>query len=89
MQVVLQDCEHETQIARDRSLARQQKLDSLLDLEVLRVDVVVEGDHLVGKLEVLRDDHFDRAAERTEDELAFHAKRGLQLVELFLKRDPH
>ena len=89
MQVVLQHREHEPQVARDRRLARQQKLDSLLDLEVLRVDVVVEGDHLVGKLEVLRDDHFNRAAERAEDELAFHPKRGLQLVELFLKGDPH
>ena len=89
VEVVLQHREHEPKVARDRGLARQQELDSLLDLEVLRVDVVVEGDHLVGELEVLRDDRLNRAAQRTKDELAFHAKRSLELVELLLKRDPH
>ena len=37
---------------RDRRLPREQRLDALLDREVALVDLVVEGDHLVGELVV-------------------------------------
>ncbi|NDU79487.1 hypothetical protein GWI34_43930, partial [Actinomadura sp. DSM 109109] len=60
----------------------------LLDLEELRVDVVVERDHLVGELEVLRAHRLDGAAERTEDELPLGAELELELVELLLEGDP-
>ena len=49
----MQDREHEPQVDRDRRLPREQRLDPLLDREVLRVDLVVERDHLVGELGVL------------------------------------
>ena len=48
----MQDREHEPEIARDRRLPREQRLDALLDAQVALVDVVVEGDHLVGELVV-------------------------------------
>ena len=74
MQVVLQDCEHEAKVARDGGLAREQELNPLLHLEVLRIDVVVEGDHFVGELDVLGAHGFDGAAQRREDQLAFDAE---------------
>ena len=74
MEVVLQQRQDEPKVARDRRLAREQQLDPLLDLEVLRVDVVVERDHLVGELDVLGADGLDGAAERAEDELALSAE---------------
>ena len=89
MEVVLQQREHEPEVGRDRGLAREQQLDPLLDLEVLRVDVVVEGDHLVGELDVLRAHRLDRAAQRAQHELALEAKKRLELVELFLEGDSH
>ena len=72
-----------------RGLAREQELDLLLDREVLRVDVVVERDHLVGELEVLRAHGFDRRAQRAEHQLTFEAERRLERLQLLLERDPH
>ena len=46
----VQHREHEPEIARDRRLPREQRLDPLLDRDVALVDVVVERDHLVGQL---------------------------------------
>ena len=89
VQIVLEDREDEAKVARDRGLACQQELDPLLDLEVLRIDVVVEGDHLVGELEVLAAHGLDGATQRAKDELALDAERSLELVELLLERDPH
>ena len=89
MEVVLQQREHEPEVGRDRGLAREQQLDPLFDLEVLRVDVVVEGDHLVGELDVLRAHRLDRAAQRAQHQLALEAKKRLELVELFLEGDSH
>ena len=73
------------EVARDGRLLREQELDPLLDLEELGVDVVVEGDHLVGELDVLRADGLDGATERAQHELALTAQRQLELVELLLK----
>ncbi len=89
VEVVLQHREHEPEVARDGRLAGEQQLDPLLDLEVLRVDVVVERDHLVGELGVLRADGLDRRPDRAQDEIALVAERGLELVELLLERDAH
>ena len=57
--------------------------------EVALVDLVVEGDHLVGELDVLDCERVQAAAERAEDELAFLLERRLELVELLLQGDPH
>ena len=89
VQVVLEQREHETQVGCDGGLAREQELDPLLDREVLRVDVVVERDHLVGELEVLRAHGFDRRAQRAEHQLTFEAERRLERLQLLLERDPH
>ena len=89
MEIALEHCEHEPEVARDGRLAGEQELDPLLDLEVLRIDVVVEGDHLVRELEVLRADRLDGAAERAEHELALGVEQALELVQLFLEGDAH
>ena len=88
MEVVLQHREHEPEVARHRGLAREQELDPLLDLEVLRVDVVVERDHLVGELDVLRADGLDGPAQRAQHELALDVQQPLELVQLLLEGDP-
>ena len=67
----LKQREHETQVGCDGGLAREQELDLLLDFEVLRVDVVVERDHLVREFEgpatenVLRPNVAQRAGHST------------------------
>ena len=77
--------EHEAQVAGDRRLAREQRLDALLDREVALVDLVVEGDHLVGELRVLLHERVERAAQRAQDEVALLLQRRLDLVELLLE----
>ena len=52
VEVVVEDREHEAQVDGDRRLAGEERLDALLDREVGGVDLVVEGDHLVGQLDV-------------------------------------
>jgi hypothetical protein len=88
VEVVLQEREHEAEVARHRRLPRQQQLDALLDRDVLRVDVVVEGDHLVRQLEVARADGLDRAAQRAQDEVSLRVQGELQRVELLLEAEP-
>ena len=46
--------EDEPQVGRDRGLAREHELDLVLDRHVPVVDLVVERDHLVAQLDVLR-----------------------------------
>ena len=87
MQVVLEQREHEAEVGRDRRLAGEQQLDPLLDLEVLGVDVVVERDHLVRELVILRAHRLDRSAERAQDELALGPQRQLERVQLLLEAD--
>ena len=72
----------------DRGLPREQVLHGLLDREVAVVDLVVEGDHLVGELVVLLHERAEapRSARRTSVLLV---DRRLELVELFLERDAH
>ena len=52
VEVVVEDGEHEPQVDGDRRLPGEERLDALLDREVGLVDLVVEGDHLVGQLDV-------------------------------------
>ena len=69
--------EHEPKVARDGRLLREQRLDAALDVEVDRVDLVVERDHLVGELGVLLPQRVHRAAQRAQDELALFLQGGL------------
>ena len=78
----MEDGEHEAQVDGDRSLAREQRLDAFLDREVGLVDLVVEGDDLVGELDVGLLERVEAAAQRAQDEGAFLLERGLELVEL-------
>ena len=85
----MQDREHEPQVARDRSLSREQRLNPFLDAQVALVDVVVEGDHFVRELRVALFERVDRATQRTKDERSFLLQRRLEDVELFLERRSH
>ena len=85
----MQDREHEPEVARDRRLAGEQPFDSLLEHEIARVDLVVEGDHLVGELDVLAAERAHRPAQRADDELGLFLEIRLEPVELFLERQPH
>ena len=85
----MQHREHEPQVGRDRRLPREQRLDPLLDLHVLAIDVVVEGDHLVRELDVALTERVQRPAQHAQDELALFLQARLELVELFLEADSH
>ncbi len=67
----MQHPEHQPQVAGRRRLAGEQRRDSLLDADVLPVDLVVEGDHLVGELGIALLQRLHRTSERPQDELAF------------------
>ncbi len=81
----MQHREHVAEIDRDRRLAREQRVDALLQLGIHAVDVVVEGDHLVGELDVALGEGVDAAAQRAEHELALQAERLLQLLDSLLQ----
>ena len=70
-------------------LAGEQRLDALLDREVRLVDLVVELDHLVGELHVGLQERIQAATERAQNVSALLLQRRFELVELFLKGDPH
>ena len=81
--------EDEPEVARDGSLPGEELLDASLDRDVELVDLVVERDHLVGELRVLRAHGLDGSAQRAQHELALGLERGLELLELLLEGDPH
>ena len=89
VEVDVQDGEHEPEVDGHRRLPREERLDAFLDAEVGLVDLVVEGDHLVGELDVGLEEGVERAAERAEDVRPLLLQRGLELVELLLEGDPH
>ena len=69
--------------------ANRRVVKHLLDREVAPVDLVVEGDHLVGELDVRFPHGVDRRSERPQDEIALLEQVGVDRVEVFLKADPH
>jgi hypothetical protein len=89
VQVGMQHREHEPKVGGDRSLPGEQLLDAGLDRDVDLVDLVVEGDHLVRELGVLRGDGLDGGAQRAEHELALGLQRGLEVCELLLEGQAH
>ena len=88
VEVDVQHREHQPEVGRDRRLAREQRLDPLLDREVGGVDLVVERDHLVGELEVLLDERPRRGLDGANDELALALERLLELGQLLVEGDP-
>ena len=64
VEVRVQERKYKPQVAGDRRLLREQRLDAALDVEVDRVDLVVERDHLIGELRVLLPERVHRAAQR-------------------------
>ena len=83
----MEDREHEPQVAGDRRLQGEQRLDRALDVEEEVVDLVVEGDHLVGELDVALLERPDGPANRGEDPLALLLELRLDPVES-LRRSP-
>ena len=85
----MQHRKDEPEVGRDGSLARQKLLDALLDREVLAVDLVIEGDDLLGQLDVLAPERAHGSAQRANDESGLALERLLELGKLLLKGDPH
>ena len=85
----MQHREHEPEVDRDRRVPGEQRLDPFLDPEVVLVDVVVEGDHVVGELFVVLRERVQCAAQHAQDEGAFFLQACFELVELLLKTDSH
>ena len=69
---------------RDGCLERERLLDELLDAVVAVVDLVVERDHLVAELGVLRLERVERAAHGAEHDLALLLQARLEAVEPLL-----
>ena len=74
------------QIARHRRLARQQRQDALVHLQVAAVDPVIVGDDHPGQLDVLVGDRLERAVQLLDDEVEpiqrLRLERAQALVEL-------
>ena len=62
---------------------------ALLDLDVVAVDVVVEGDHVVRELDVALAEGVQGATQHAQDELALFLEARFELVELCLEADSH
>ena len=62
---------------------------ALLDRGVAAVDLVVEGDDLVGELRVRLAQRVERPAQRTQDELPLLEQVRVDRVEIFLEGDSH
>jgi len=88
-EVDVQDCEDKSQVDRDRRLACEQLLDALADREVAIVDLVVEGDHLVGELGILLLERVQRPAQGAQDQRGFLLEVRLEAIQLLLERESH
>ena len=85
----MQDREHEPQVGRDRRLRGQEVLDPLLDLQVDRVDLIVESDHLLGRLVVRVVEGRQGEPERAHDQIALELEPHLETLELPVELVPH
>ena len=81
--------QHEPEVGRNRCLAREHELDLVLDGHVPVVDLVVERDHLVAQLDVLRAQGVDGAANRPGGDVAELLEARLQGVEVGLQLGSH
>ena len=78
--------QQEPQIAGHRRLQGEQRLDLLLDREEMAVDLVIERDHLVGKLAVALLKRARRAVDGAQDALPHLLQLGLDLPECVVHR---
>ncbi len=78
--------EQQAEVARDRRLQGEQRLDRGLDAEEELVDLVVERDHLVGELDVALLERADCAPNRRDHALALLLKLCLDPVQGFVDR---
>ena len=85
-EVDVEDREQQAQVARDRRLEREHGLDRALDAEEELVDLVVEGDDLVGELDVPLLERPDGAVHRGEDALALLLELRFDPVEGLVDR---
>ncbi len=76
----MEDRQEEPQVARDRRLEGEHGLDGAFDAEEELVDLVVEGDDLVGELDVPLLEGPDGAVHRREDALALLLELGFDPV---------
>ena len=89
MQVHLEHGEHQAQVGRDGRLPGEQHLHAGLDAHAQPIDLVVEGDDVVGELGIARLQRGHRATERAQDELSLLLEVGFELCELFLEGGSH
>ncbi len=82
----MENREHEAQIACNRRLECKERLDRALDIEEQAVDLVVEGDHLVGELRVALLQRPHGSTNHGQDPLALLLEMGLDPVESFVDR---
>ena len=73
--------QQQPQVAGHRRLQREQRLDLVLDGEEVPVDLVVEGDHLVGELAIPFLECAHRAVDGADDSLPHLLELGLGLLE--------
>ena len=85
-QVDVQHREQQAQVARHRALQCEQRLDRAFDREEQLVDLVVEGDHLVGELDVALLERPDRSADGRDDALTLLLKLCFEPVERLVDR---
>ena len=81
--------EHEPQVGRDRALLREELCDLDLEAVMSRVDLVVEGDHRVAELDVLRLERAERPVQRTLDDRPELLEIRLEGVKALLVLDAH
>ena len=79
-------CEQQPQVAGDGGLQREQGLDLVLDGEEVVVDLVVEGNHLVGKLAIALLECAHGAVDGAEDPLPHFLELSLDLLECGVDR---
>ena len=84
--MIVQNREHEAQVARDRRLAGEQRLHPCSMREVAAVDLVVEGDHLVGELDVVAGERVQRPAQRAQTSSPSSWRAASSSFELLLER---
>ncbi len=85
----MQKCKHQPQITGDWRLPCEHELDLLLERVIAIVDLVVERDDLVAKLDVLRPERVHNTADRAEDDLAGLLEIRLEGIQFALELDPH
>ena len=86
---VVEDGERKSEIAGDGGLKGERLLEELLDPVIARVDLVVEGDHLVTQVCVLGFESVESAAQRAEDDLALLLEARLQALQALPLLEPH